>query len=144
MQGSGLFDSGDLEIDEDEIQLAPSYEEQNLENNPKNSNTDEEKPLKVSKSKGKISRTVKNLQAWNQEGAYWKELSYKRKISEKKFTNSRNQKSPKNLKKEYEVESIVEKRFRNNRTELLIKWKGYSEEWNTWEPEENIKTEEGK
>ena len=37
----------ELEIDEDKIKLAQSYEEQNLESNQKNSNTDEEKPLKV-------------------------------------------------------------------------------------------------
>ena len=37
----------ELKIDEDKIQLAQSYEEQNLESNQKNSNTDEEKPLKV-------------------------------------------------------------------------------------------------
>ena len=36
-----------LEIDEDKIQLAQSYEEQNLESNQKNSNTDEEKTLKA-------------------------------------------------------------------------------------------------
>ena len=35
----------------------------------------------------KIKRTVKNLQAWNHEGAYWKELSNKRQIynGEKSF-----------------------------------------------------------
>ena len=37
----------ELEIDEDKIKLAQSYEEQNLESNQKNSNTDEEKPLKA-------------------------------------------------------------------------------------------------
>ena len=38
----------ELEIDEEKIQLAQSFEEQNLESNQKNSNTDEEKTLKVS------------------------------------------------------------------------------------------------
>ena len=38
----------ELEIDEDKIQLAQSYEEQNLDSNQKNSNTDEEKTLKAS------------------------------------------------------------------------------------------------
>ena len=37
----------ELEIDEDKIQLAQSYEEQILESNQKNSNTEEEKALKV-------------------------------------------------------------------------------------------------
>ena len=111
-----------LEIDEDEIPLVH-----------------EEKPIQVSKLKGKIRRTVKNLQAWNLEGAYWKESSDKRKVYKNKFTSSKYQKNP---DKVYEVESIIKKRVRNNRTELWIKWKGYSEEWNTWEPEENIETDE--
>ena len=56
--------------------------------------------------------------------------------SNKKFTPE-----PKSTEKVYEVESINKKRIKNKRTELWIKWKGYSEEWNTWEPEENIQTD---
>ena len=37
----------ELEIDEEKIQLAQSFEEQNLESNQKNSNTDEEKLLRA-------------------------------------------------------------------------------------------------
>lgn len=39
---------------------------------------------------------------------------------------------------EYEVESIVGRRNNDGRVEYLIKWKGYSEEENTWEPESNL------
>ena len=41
------YNNTELEIDEDKIQLAQSFEEQNLESNQKNSNTDEEIALKA-------------------------------------------------------------------------------------------------
>ena len=34
----------------------------------------------------------------------------------------------------YEIERIVEKRYRNTRLEYLIKWRGYADSQNTWEP----------
>jgi len=40
---------------------------------------------------------------------------------------------------EWEVERIVQKRFREDETpEYLIKWVGYEEEENTWEPRVNL------
>ncbi|XP_015922567.1 uncharacterized protein [Parasteatoda tepidariorum] len=38
----------------------------------------------------------------------------------------------------YKVEKILAKRFRHGRYEYLIKWKGYPNSDNTWEPKENI------
>ena len=40
--------------------------------------------------------------------------------------------------KMYEVEAVVGKRKKKGRVEYLIKWKGYSEFENTWEPESNL------
>ena len=34
----------------------------------------------------------------------------------------------------FEIERIVDKRYRNDRLEYLIKWRGYPDSQNTWEP----------
>jgi hypothetical protein len=38
---------------------------------------------------------------------------------------------------EYEVEEIMDSRLRCHKLEFLVKWKGYTEENNSWEPEYN-------
>lgn len=40
--------------------------------------------------------------------------------------------------KEYEVEEILDSRIYRNKFQYLVKWKGYSHEENTWEPESNL------
>ncbi|XP_014671719.1 PREDICTED: chromobox protein homolog 7-like [Priapulus caudatus] len=38
----------------------------------------------------------------------------------------------------FAAERIEKKRIRKGRVEYLVKWKGWSPKYNTWEPEENI------
>lgn len=38
----------------------------------------------------------------------------------------------------FAAEAITKKRFRKGKTEYLVKWKGWSPRYSTWEPEENI------
>lgn len=44
-----------------------------------------------------------------------------------------------NEEAEYEVESILDARIYRNKFQYLIKWKGYSDKDNSWEPAANVK-----
>lgn len=47
---------------------------------------------------------------------------------------------PQKAQEIYAVEAILRKRKIKGKTMYLIKWKGYSSAYNTWEPEENIES----
>ena len=38
---------------------------------------------------------------------------------------------------EYEVEEILDSRLKHGKLEYLVKWSGYTDDYNTWEPEAN-------
>ncbi|KAG6547139.1 hypothetical protein Mapa_011391 [Marchantia paleacea] len=94
----------------------------------------DKKSLKVltddEKGKGKVANGEQESEEEEEEGEDEDEEEEEEEEEEEDI---------KKLGKDYfEVESIKKKRVRKGKVEMLIKWKGWSEKANTWEPYENV------
>ncbi|BBN17293.1 hypothetical protein Mp_7g13420 [Marchantia polymorpha subsp. ruderalis] len=80
------------------------------------------------KGKGKVANGEQESEEEEEEGE-----------DEEEEEEEEEEEDIKKLGKDYfEVESIKKKRVRKGKVEMLIKWKGWSEKANTWEPYENV------
>ncbi|XP_017754388.1 PREDICTED: chromo domain-containing protein cec-4-like [Eufriesea mexicana] len=112
-----------LELIEEFLAENAENEEDNkskkLENSPK---SPKNKITKIDKKSKKLKTNIK-----------------KQTENGKQITSDEEKSVVKDDQKEFEVEKIIEVRFKKNKTkEFLIRWKGFTSADDTWEPEENL------
>ncbi|KYN27296.1 PREDICTED: heterochromatin protein 1-like [Trachymyrmex cornetzi] len=98
---------------------------------------EKEKEIKLSKEKEKeikLSKPIKTEKSKRSSRGTHKKLTQETEEIDEKDSGEE-----KEISKEFEVERIIEVRFKKNGTkEFLIRWKGFSVSDDTWEPEKNL------
>jgi len=111
-----------------------------------NDTEDEDQPIRKRKSSrlSSIAATAKKAKA-SQASSSSKKTAPKAKAtttkkdrrSRRKTTNPK-QRLPLTLDGYWEIEQMLEHRVRNNVDEYLVKWEGFDEDENSWEPADNL------
>lgn len=102
----------------------------------------------ISENEGNVypEAAIENLVEYPNEELAIAELApqeNKKSLKKKTSKSRRGLKSRKKGKQEkFQIELVKEIRRRNGRLEFLVKWAGYSEMLNSWEPEEHFRQED--
>lgn len=113
-----------------QVKGKPLQEENKETENGTNGDVTDETPSKKRKTAGKNNKTDTPV-------------STSKTVVKEKEKRKANQQNGENGDEAYEVEKIVDvKTETNGKRKFLVKWKNYSSENNTWEPESNLACDE--
>ena len=96
-------------------------------------------PFKVVQAIGMVSFKLELPPQWKVHPVFHAKLLHPYKETEEHGANF--QEPPPDLvdgEPEWEIESILDSRWRKKREQFLIRWKGYSSAHDSWEPQENV------